>query len=212
MKIDKAKIYNLLLNHQQEFLMTLKALGIGNAKERIKDILDEQLFEIVECNDNEILAVKKKSTGEIFRKGCRVYYRKYDTWVEDISLNSSELFGRYYGKDYYNNHIRAMSGIYHLNDISLTKEMPKEIEDKVDDKGITKQELRVFNVNMKCPICKDGNLMHTGNSFTTSKETSIEHIYSNPECSKRTKLINERYPKIEYEEVEKIYSKNPDNE
>jgi hypothetical protein len=127
--INKAKIYNLLLNYQDDFLMILKALGINDAKERIKNLLDEQLFEVIECNDNEILAIKKKSTGEIFKKGCRVYFRKYDVWVENIYLNSHELFGTYYGKEFYQNYIRATSGLYHLNEISLTKEVPKEIEE-----------------------------------------------------------------------------------
>jgi hypothetical protein len=127
---NKTKIYSLLLNHQDDFLNILKAFGISDAKERIKNLLDEQLFEVIECTDDEIVAIKKKSTGEIFRKGCRVYYRKYDTWVEDIYIQDHELFGVYYGKTYYNNYVRGSNGgMYHLNEISLTKEEPKEIEE-----------------------------------------------------------------------------------
>lgn len=122
------KFYNLLLNHQSEFLMTLIALGIKNPRQRIKDLLDEQLFEVVECNEQEIIAIKKKSTGEIFRKGCRFYFIKYKVWIENSYFNYEELFGTYISGHFYQNYVRANGGMYHLNEISLTKTPPKEIE------------------------------------------------------------------------------------
>jgi hypothetical protein len=126
--MNKSKIYNLLLNHQEEFLMTLTSLGIKNPLERIKNLLDEQIFDVLECDEQEIIAIKKKSTGEIFRKGCRFYYIKYDTWVEDAYFDNSELFGTYYFNHFYQNYVRGSGGMYHLNEISLTEMQPKETQ------------------------------------------------------------------------------------
>ena len=65
---------------------------------------------------------------------------------------------------------------------------------------ITKQEVRTFRVDMQCPKCKDGILMATGNSFTAGS-TSVEHRCSNPECSKRTTVVNQHFPKFTYESI-----------
>jgi len=145
--LNKTKLFNLLLNHQSEFLMTLTALGIQNPKERIKNLLDELIFEVLECDENEIIAIKKKSTGEIFRKGCRFYYIKYDAWIEDAWFDSAELFGTYYSDHFYQNYVRGSGGMYNLNEISLTETPPKEIEcDEMSPKEI--------NLNGKIYILK----------------------------------------------------------
>lgn len=126
--MNKLKFYNLLLNHQTDFLMTLNALGVKDAKSRIKNLLDEELFTVVECDKNEIISIKKNSTGEIFTKGFRIYSKKHDIWIDDIYFDSRDLFGTYYSDIFYQNYVRASGGLYHLNEVSLTKEEPKEIE------------------------------------------------------------------------------------
>ena len=126
------RIYNLLLNEQSSILELLKIMDVKNPKEKIKNILDEQFFEIIECSDNEILKIKKKTTDEIFEKGCKFYHKKYDCWVYDMYFDES-LFGVYYRETFYKNYVRGNGGLYHLDEISLTKKeikketIPKEI-------------------------------------------------------------------------------------
>lgn len=119
------QIHNLLLNHQSETLEMLELLGVPSPKERVKTLLDSQnLFEVLESNKNEILAIKKKSTGEVFRKGGKFYHQKYGSWRKDIYLPVHDLFGIYYWDTYYKNYIRSAydGGLYHLDDISLTED------------------------------------------------------------------------------------------
>ena len=125
------RIYNLLINEQQSILELLKVMDVKNPKEKIKSILDEQFFEIVECAKNEIIKIKKKTTGEIFEKGCRFYHKKYDCWIENLYFDES-LFGVYYSETFYKNYVRGNGGLYHLDQISLTDE-------KIDDCTIQKE-------------------------------------------------------------------------
>jgi hypothetical protein len=125
------RIYDLLINNQDAILEFLKVLDVKDAKDKIKSILDQQLFEIIECNDSEILKIKKKSTGEIFEKGCKFYVKKYKVWCENAYLGN-DLMGIYNGDSFYKNYVRSGygGGLYHLNDISLTdieeENIPKE--------------------------------------------------------------------------------------
>ena len=134
MKFRK-RIYNLLINEQSQILELLKVMDVKNPKEKIKNILDEQFFEIVECSENEILKVKKKSTGEIFEKGCKFYYKEFDSWVENLYFDES-LLGVHYGETFYKNYVRGDGGLYHLDQISLT--------DNKDDTSTIQKEI-VFN-------------------------------------------------------------------
>lgn len=122
------KIYNLLVNHQQPILEMLIAMGVENPGDKIKNFLDEQLFEIVECNESEILKIRKKSTGEIFGKGCKFYSTKHKCWIEGCYFNWN-LTGYQTDLGFYKNYVMGQTGLYHLNEISLTnKEVIRKSE------------------------------------------------------------------------------------
>jgi hypothetical protein len=132
------RIYHLLVNEQQYILELLKVMDVKNPKEKIKNILDEQLFEILECSENTILKIKKKDTGEIFEKGCKFYHKKYDSWIENMYFDES-LFGVYSGETFYKNYVRGNGGLYHLDQISLTdkKDETSTIQKEIVLNGIT---------------------------------------------------------------------------
>lgn len=113
------RIYNLILNNQESLLELLISMDVKNPFEKIKAILDEELFEIVECDADTIIKIRKKSTGEVFEKGGKFYHTKYGKWIENISFDES-LFGTYYWDSYYKNYVRAGGGLYHLNEMSLS--------------------------------------------------------------------------------------------
>jgi hypothetical protein len=128
------RIYHLLLNEQAAILEILQIMGIKDSEKRIKNILDEQLFEVLECSNSEILKIKIKATGEILEKGGKFYHKRYEDWFENICFDES-LFGVYCGKTFYKNYIRAgyRGGLYHLDEISLT--------DKTDESEPLPQEI-----------------------------------------------------------------------
>lgn len=122
---NRNRIYNLLINEQSSILELLNIMGVKRPKEKIKNILDEQMYEIIECTETEILKIKKKSTGEIFEKGCKFYHTKYKKWINGLYFDGS-LFGVYYGESFYKNYVHANTGLYHLDEISLTRKKIKK--------------------------------------------------------------------------------------
>jgi hypothetical protein len=117
----RIKIYHLLLNHQLEFLQVLRLLGVSDPKIRVKNLLDEQLFEVISVSEDGVQEIKNKRTGEHFKKGCRFYHNKYNSWHEGMYFDEADLFGTYYGDCYYKNYVRSVDGgLYHLDEISLT--------------------------------------------------------------------------------------------
>lgn len=112
-------IYNLVVNQQLSIIELLTHLNVDNPKDKIKNILDHELFEIIECDNSGILKIKKKSTNEIFERGCTFYSIKYKNWIHHLNFDEA-LFGKYYFNVLYKNYVRGTSGLYHINDISLT--------------------------------------------------------------------------------------------
>lgn len=113
------RVYDLEVNHQPVILELLKTLGVTDAKGKIKNILDEQQFEILECDSTQILKIRKKSTGEIFEAGCKFYYKKYKVWITGMYFGD-ELFGTYHRDTFYKNYVCGDGGMYSLDEISLT--------------------------------------------------------------------------------------------
>jgi hypothetical protein len=126
----RTQVFNLLVSEQHTILELLQEFGVPSVKEKIKEILDYELFEIISTSTYEVLKIRKKSTGEIFEKGCSFYSKKYQMWIDDKIYFDESLVGVYYGNEYYKNYVRCSSGIYHLDEISLTD---KEIIIKPDE-------------------------------------------------------------------------------
>lgn len=51
------RIYDLVLNQQEPLIELLSLLGVKDPIDKIRDILDEQLFEVVECDSNQIIKI-----------------------------------------------------------------------------------------------------------------------------------------------------------
>jgi hypothetical protein len=134
----RLSIYNLLVNKQSEILEMLKFMDVKNPKEKIKSILDVQMFEILECTEYEITKIKKKSTNEIFEKGCSFYDKKYKVWTHNMHFDE-RLIGSYYNEKFYKNFVIGDGGIYQLSDISLSDNVDEilEIKKEIVLDGIT---------------------------------------------------------------------------
>ena len=120
------RIYDLVINQQEPLIELLTLLVVKDPIDKIRDILDEQLFEVVECDNNQIIKIRKRSTGECFKVGTDFYHKKYKSWHKVTHFDHS-LFGytHKFSDDsfkYYKNYLNGTGGMYHINDISLTDE------------------------------------------------------------------------------------------
>jgi phage FluMu protein Com len=66
---------------------------------------------------------------------------------------------------------------------------------------ITKQEVRTFRIDKKCPKCDIGNMIATGTRYTTNV-TQVQHRCNN--CSHECSYINQSYPLYSHENIGEI--------
>jgi hypothetical protein len=64
---------------------------------------------------------------------------------------------------------------------------------------ITKTKVETFRVDKICNVCKKGNMVATGSSYTAGY-TRFDHRCSNPECGSIA-MLGDTYPKIIYEPI-----------
>jgi hypothetical protein len=156
----RTNIYNLLINHQASILELLRILDVKDPLNKVKNILDQQLFEILECSENEIIKIRKKSTGEVFERGCQFYHKKYKQWFENLWFDDS-LFGVHYWEAYYKNYVRGNGGLYHLDDISLTDDSNNNLMLFV--KGIT--NFKILNETITDNIMRSTTFILNDNTY-----------------------------------------------
>ncbi len=156
----RTNIYNLLINNQASILELLNFMGVQNPLDKIKNILDQQLFEILECSENEIIKIRKKSTGEVFERGGKFYHKKYKRWIENLWFDDS-LIGVHYWEAYYENYVRADGGLYKLDDISLTDDTNNDLMSFV--KGIT--NFKIIKVTITDDIMRGTTFILNDNTY-----------------------------------------------
>ncbi len=153
----ESQIYYFLRQENQSIVSELlRLVGIKNPKQKIKEILDKQDFEVLEYEKNgEVKKIRKKTTGEIFEKGGKFYCLKYKKWHE-VSYFDESLFGTYYGNSFYINYVRGEDGgLYKLEEMSTSETVAEEIKNKVEIQEIMK-ELALQGLSTS--ICYDSKL------------------------------------------------------
>lgn len=120
------KIIEIITKEQGAICELLELFGIMNPEVKIKGLLDNEQFFILESEGNRITKIRKKSTGEVFTEGSSVYHTEYEKFIDNIYFDES-LTGTYYGKSFYKNWVRGDGGMYPLEALRLD-EVPKEEE------------------------------------------------------------------------------------
>jgi len=65
----------------------------------------------------------------------------------------------------------------------------------------TRKNVRIVEVDFKCPNCTTGYLRPTGSVYTTNPPM-IPHRCNNPLCNHGETFTNKSYPYIDYEPIE----------
>ena len=135
MKIEesyRSLVLELLFKNQSAVLSLLRTLEVVNPKEKIKALLNDDEFEILEAENGEILKIKNKINGEVIKKGDEIYSLIWEKWVGKVWFDSNGLMGSSFGDIFYKNYINTPSGLYRLSEVSISerkelKEPAKEV-------------------------------------------------------------------------------------
>lgn len=116
-----------ILNSYIEWRHRDNSPGGSSVEKFIAATLKDDLFEVLEASGSEIKAIKKKSTGEIFRAGDSFWSTKIYQHDPEIVKNGGKLIEHCWFDHYltgytdrgtlWKNWIRGNSGLYSLVDI-----------------------------------------------------------------------------------------------
>jgi len=129
--VDIIKSYDAWKNRSPN----LESLNSKTVEGFIKDSLKTDVYEVIESNDVEIKAIRKLSTGEIFRQGdsfwCTNTYEHNPETVENGGYKVTGLYFdealtgcSYFSGSYYINYVRGNSGLFNLSEITTMDNAP----------------------------------------------------------------------------------------
>ena len=113
-----------------------KIANKGPIEDFIKACLSTSIYEVIEATGNSIKAIKKLSTGEIFREGdsfwCTNTYEHSPETIENGGSKIDDLYfdqaltgWTFFENSYYVNYVRGgNTGLYKLNEITTLENAP----------------------------------------------------------------------------------------